>query len=124
MLPYKDSSTIRVDERLAKTGIVDRRSKALFNTPIPPFRMNVGHVAGVATKFLIHAADYPNQMFASSMDLDTIKRNIMGLDQTRFDADELEDQVAFMALSNDVISNLLDGEPDVYTSDDAKVRFR
>jgi hypothetical protein len=58
------------------------------------------------------------------MDLDTIKRNIMGLDQTRFDADELEDQVAFMALSNDVISNLLDGEPDVYTSDDAKVRFR
>jgi hypothetical protein len=124
LLPYKDSSTRIVDERLAKTGIVDMRRKALFNTPIPPFLMNVGYVSGVASASAVPAADYPNRMFASSMDLDTIKRNIMRLDQPCLDAEESGDQEVFMALSNDVISDLLDDEPDIYTSDDVKVRFR
>jgi len=35
----------------------------------------------------------------------------------------LEDQEAFIALSNYVISDLLDDEPDIYTIDDVKVRF-
>jgi hypothetical protein len=48
----------------------------------------------------------------------------MTQDRQRLDAEELEDQEAFMALSNDVISDLLDDEPDIYTSDDVKVRFR
>ena len=41
-----------------------------------------------------------------------------------FSVEELDDQEAFMALSNDVISDLLDDEPDIYTIDDVKVRFR
>jgi len=124
LLPYKDSSTRIVDERLAKIGIVDMRRKALFNTPIPQFLTDVGAVSGVATAFFMPTADYPNRMFASSIELDTIKRDIMRSDQPRIDAEELEDQDAFMALSNDVISDLLDEEPDIYTSDDVKVRFR
>jgi len=86
--------------------------------------MNVGYVSGVASASAVPAADYPNRMFASSMDLDTIKRNIMRLDQPCLDAEESGDQEVFMALSNDVISDLLDDEPDIYTSDDVKVRFR
>jgi hypothetical protein len=36
----------------------------------------------------------------------------------------MTEEEEFMALSNDIISNLLDEEPDIYTSDDAKVRFK
>lgn len=36
----------------------------------------------------------------------------------------LEDQEAFMALSTKVILDLLENEPDTYTIDDVKVRFR
>jgi hypothetical protein len=36
----------------------------------------------------------------------------------------LEDQEAFMALSTKVILDLLENEPNTYTIDDVKVRFR
>jgi len=100
--------------------------KDTFKTPVPSIRTDIASATSVmayACWSAIHA-DFPNGMFASAIDLSTIKKNIMTMDRPRLDAEELEDQEAFMALSNDVISDLLDDEPDIYTIDDVKVRFR
>jgi len=100
--------------------------KDTFKTPVPSIRTDIASATSVmayASRSAMHA-DFPNGMFASAIDLSTIKKNIMTMDRERLDAEELEDQEAFMALSNDIISDLLDEEPDIYTSDDAKVRFR
>jgi hypothetical protein len=100
--------------------------KETFKTPVPSIRKEIASATSVMAYACRSAmpAVFPNGMFASAIDLSTIKRNIMTQDRQRLDAEELEDQEAFMALSNDVISDLLDDEPDIYTSDDVKVRFR
>ncbi len=123
-MTYRVSSTRIFDEKHFKLGYIDRQNVASFNTPIPPFIANAAYAAGVAVGHFINAANYHNQMFAGSIDLNTIKREVMAMDQSRLDAEELDDQETFMALSNDVISDLLDDEPDIYTIDDVKVRFR
>lgn len=124
LLPYKVSSTRIFDEIFAKPGIIERGSIACFNTPVPPFQSNAAYMAGVVSGHFMTAADYPNQMFASSIDLNTIKRDILAMDQSRLETEELENLEAFMALSADVISDLINDEPDIYTIDDVKVRFR
>jgi hypothetical protein len=66
------------------------------------------------------------QRFDSAVDLNTIEEDIMSKVR-RFPPetpDILEDQEAFMALSTKVILDLLESEPDIYTIDDVKVRFR
>lgn len=100
--------------------------KDMFKTPIPSIGRGTASTTSIIADARISTmpAGYPNQMFASAIDLNTIKRNIMTMDHPRLDADELEDQEAFIALSNYVISDLLDDEPDIYTIDDVKVRFR
>lgn len=100
--------------------------KDTFKTPVPSIRKDIASATSVMAYACQSAmpSDFPNRMFASAIDLSTIKRNIMTMDHQRLDAEELEDQEAFMALSKDIISDLLDEEPDIYTSDDAKVRFR
>lgn len=100
--------------------------KNSFTTTVPPVVGGIASATSTMTDAYLSAmpAKYPNLMFASAIDLKTIKRNIMTMDRPRLNVDELEDQETFMALSNDVISDLLDDEPDIYTSDDAKVRFR
>jgi hypothetical protein len=71
-------------------------------------------------------ASYPNQSFDSAVDLKTIVGDIMSkVRRCPSETQEiLEDQEAFMALSTKVILDLLENEPDTYTIDDVKVRFR
>lgn len=100
--------------------------RTTFKTQIPQILGDVASSIGtreIDFGFAI-PSDYPNQMFASAIDLNTIKKDIMERDLHRLNAEELEDQEAFMALSNEIISDLLDEEPDIYTLDDVKVRFR
>jgi len=120
------SSTLISVERSATLRNTDKRITKAFNTPVLPFRVNAASMAAEVVSFHWSMApvDFPNQMYAGAIDLNTIKRDIMAMDRPRLEEEELEDQEAFMALSIEVISDLLDDEPDIYTSDDAKVRFR
>ena len=125
MIVFRTASACMLEERTPSQEL-GNTIKDTFKTPVPSIGTDIASATSVmacACWTAIHA-DFPNGMFASAIDLSTIKKNIMTMDHPRLDAEELEDQEAFMALSNDVISDLLDDEPDIYTIDDVKVRFR
>lgn len=66
-----------------------------------------------------------NQSFDSAVDLNIVGDIISKVRRCPPETPEiLEDQEAFMALSTKVILDLLENEPDTYTIDDVKVRFR
>ena len=67
----------------------------------------------------------PNQSFDSAVDLNIVGDIMSKVRRCPPETPEiLEDQEAFMALSTKVILDLLENEPDTYTIDDVKVRFR
>ena len=113
-------------ETIASAWELEHMTKAEFTTPVPLMVKSVASSISAMETGLMSAisSNYPNRMFASAIDLNSLKKDIMAMDHHRLNAEELDDQEAFMALSNDVISDLLDDEPDIYTIDDVKVRFR
>jgi hypothetical protein len=125
LIVFRTASAFMLEEHISSREL-GYTIKDTFKTPVPSMRTDIASATSVmayASRSAMHA-DFPNGMFASAIDLSTIKKNIMTMDRQRLDSEELEDQEAFMALSKDIISDLLDEEPDIYTSDDAKVRFR
>lgn len=105
--------------------------KGAFKTPVPPIGMNAPSDIGEMIRVHMLGSDmstagYPNQSYISAIDLNTFKGNIMLMDpKNRSETQEiLDDQEAFMALSAKVILDLLEEEPDTYTINDVKVRFR
>lgn len=73
-------------------------------------------------------ATMPNQSFLSAIDITMIKGKDLLMSSNRHQKNHeiLDDQEEeeFMALSMEVISDLIDEEPDICTIDDVKVRFR
>ena len=71
-------------------------------------------------------ATMPNQSFSSAIDITMIDINnrLMSPKRPSESREVLDDQEEeFMALSIEVISDLIDEEPDICTIDDVKVRF-
>jgi hypothetical protein len=104
-------------------------SQGMPQISIPHAGVNMVSVMSTSASILSYntlPARYPNQSFDSAVDLNTIVGDIM-LKVRRCPPETpeiLEDQEAFMALSTKVILDLLENEPDTYTIDDVKVRFR
>lgn len=115
LLPSEVSSTSISIEKFVAVRKICRRSTKAFNTPIPSFR---------ESHWSMMPAGYPNHAYANAIDLNIMKRDIPVMDHSRLDAEELEDLKAFMALSADILSDLIDEEPRVYTVHDIKVRFK
>ena len=72
-------------------------------------------------------AAMPNQSFINAIDITTIEAYNMLMIPKRFSESSKvldEEEEEFMALSMEIISDLIDEEPDICTTDDVKVRFR
>jgi hypothetical protein len=74
------------------------------------------------TSYNTMIAGYLNRSFMSAIDIITIGADIMSMDK-RPDAQEILDEEEFMMLSSEVISDLIDEEPDTGRLPDAKVQF-
>ncbi len=88
------SSTPINIERFAVPRNIDRRLADAFNTPIPSFRANIMLVAAeaIGLHWSVSPVDFPNQMYAGAIDVNTIKRDIVSMvRRNRSDPDELSD---------------------------------
>ena len=68
-------------------------------------------------------AFWPNKSYCDAIDLSKIKEDIMSMDGRNITPEILEEE-EFMALSADLISDLIDEEPDTGKLPEVKVRFR
>ena len=115
---------------LYKVSSIPQGIKGAFKTPLPATEIALAPtlIGRMGIRMLsgdILFADYPNWSYVGAIDLAPFKDDIMKKNhQSRSQEEILEDQDAFMALSSRVILDLLENEPDIYTIDDVKVRFK
>lgn len=115
---------------LFKAPSIPHGIKGAFKTLLPTIQIALASTLIETTGFRmlssdISFADYPNWSYVGAIDLAPFKDDIMKKNlQSRPQEEILEDQDAFMALSSRVILDLLENEPDTYTIDDVKVRFK
>jgi len=125
-MPFRSAPRFIEHGRPPSVGAIRELVRATFKTPIPPMGANTASsMSAIADMPLFTMpADFPNLMSAGAIDLNMIKRDVRAMDRSRLEAEELEDQEAFMALSADAIFDLIDDEPDDYKVPEVKVRFR
>jgi hypothetical protein len=69
-------------------------------------------------------AGLPNQRYIDAIDLNIIKGDNMSMGFRREAQETLDEEEEFTMLSAEVISDLIDEEPDICTINDVKVRFK